>query len=169
MCSKKCANPDLPGSTSLREPVRTVVLAATLVEVFFWAIAIIGAKASRIAARQRDRFMKSPLGRVGRAFYLHEQTGESPFPPPGPFARHRVKRLLTLLGYRAQYLQISFFARRTRAFFFAKGVFEMAASNLPARAPERQPEPTSSPRPTWPQPVKKTTRFIIKISGAIPS
>src|SRR6266508_709267 len=133
MCSKKCANPDLPGSTSLREPVRTVVLAATLVEVFFWAIAIIGAKASRIAARQRDRFMKSPLGRVGRAFYLHEQTGESPFPPPGPFARHRVKRLLTLLGYRAQYLQISFFARRTRAFFLRK---EFLKWPLPTFPPE---------------------------------
>src|SRR6266540_4030882 len=120
MCSKKCANPDLPGSTSLREPVCTGIWRETmlgnpvgttmtfsplgsvfstalngrmspddtafaaarglsaedLVEVFFWAIAIIGAKASRIAARQRNRFMKSPLGRGGRPFYLHEQTGE---------------------------------------------------------------------------------------------
>src|SRR6266496_617370 len=120
MCSKKWANPDLPGSTSLREPVctgiwRETILgnpvgttmtfsplgrlfsaalngrmlpddaafaaapglsAARLVEVFFWAIAIIGAKASRIAARQRNRFMHSPLRRLGRPFYLHEQTGE---------------------------------------------------------------------------------------------
>src|SRR6266508_3764521 len=120
MCSKKWANPDLPGSTSLREPVWTGIWsetmlgnpvgttmtfsplgslfstalngrmspaaadfvvapglpAASLVGVFFWAIAIIGAKASRIAARQRNRFMKSPLGGVGCPFYLYEQTGE---------------------------------------------------------------------------------------------
>jgi len=45
----------------------------------------------------------------------------------------------------------------------------MAASNLPARAPDRQPEPTSSPRPTWPRPDKKATRFVIKIAGIIPT
>ena len=45
----------------------------------------------------------------------------------------------------------------------------MASSNLPARAPERQPEPISSPSPTWPKQEKKTTRFVIKLGGAIPS
>ena len=45
----------------------------------------------------------------------------------------------------------------------------MAASQLPVRSPDRQPEPTSTPRATWPRPVKKTTRFVIKIATAIPS
>ena len=43
----------------------------------------------------------------------------------------------------------------------------MASSNLPARAPERQPE-TNTQRPTWPRPDKKTTRFVIKIAAVIP-
>jgi hypothetical protein len=30
MCSKKCANPDLPGSTSLREPVSTGICSDTM-------------------------------------------------------------------------------------------------------------------------------------------
>jgi hypothetical protein len=45
----------------------------------------------------------------------------------------------------------------------------MAASQLPARVPDRQPEANSNPRATWPRPAKKPARFIIKISGAIPS
>jgi hypothetical protein len=45
----------------------------------------------------------------------------------------------------------------------------MAASNTPARAPERQPETNATPRTTWPRPEKKTTRFVIKIGGVIPT
>ncbi|HSP94987.1 MAG TPA: hypothetical protein VLU06_10580 [Thermoanaerobaculia bacterium] len=44
----------------------------------------------------------------------------------------------------------------------------MAASQLPARLPERQPE-TNTTRTTWPRPVKKTQRFVIKIGGVIPT
>lgn len=44
----------------------------------------------------------------------------------------------------------------------------MAASQLPARAPERQPE-TSAPRATWPRSVKKPNHFVIKIGGVIPT
>jgi hypothetical protein len=42
----------------------------------------------------------------------------------------------------------------------------MTSSTTPARLPERQPE-TSETRPASPE--KKTTRFVIKIGGAIPS
>jgi hypothetical protein len=45
----------------------------------------------------------------------------------------------------------------------------MASSNLPARAPERQPEINSEPRLTWPRSTKKATRFVIKIGGIIPT
>ena len=51
----------------------------------------------------------------------------------------------------------------------AKGVLIMASSNLPARAPDRQPEIHTEPRLTWPRPTKKTTRFVIKVAGNIPS
>lgn len=44
----------------------------------------------------------------------------------------------------------------------------MAASNLPARAPDRRTEPSSAPRPTWPRAEKKPTRFAIKVGGMIP-
>jgi hypothetical protein len=39
----------------------------------------------------------------------------------------------------------------------------MANSNVPARVPERQPEPTTTTRPE-----KKQTRFVIKVAGSIP-
>src|SRR6185369_36138 len=103
MCSKKWANPDLPGSTSLRDPVCTGIwretmlgkpvgttmtfsplarvfsvarkgrmsaaagaelfdfLAAGLTGGVFWATAVTGTKARRIAARHEARLMKSPL------------------------------------------------------------------------------------------------------------
>jgi hypothetical protein len=45
----------------------------------------------------------------------------------------------------------------------------MVTSNVPVRVPDRQPEPTTAPRPTeWPQ-AEKPTRFVIKIGGAIPT
>jgi hypothetical protein len=44
----------------------------------------------------------------------------------------------------------------------------MATSNVPARVPERQPEPNTTPRQaTW-RPEKKQTRFVIKIGGVVP-
>jgi hypothetical protein len=43
----------------------------------------------------------------------------------------------------------------------------MRSAQLPAKAPERQPEP-STPRATWPRPVKKPTRFVIKVIGQVP-
>jgi hypothetical protein len=42
----------------------------------------------------------------------------------------------------------------------------MASSTTPARLPERQPE-TSQARPARPE--KKTTRFVIKVGGIIPT
>jgi len=45
----------------------------------------------------------------------------------------------------------------------------MAASTLPARVPDRQPESDSKTQPTWPRPAKKTSRFVIKIGGVIPT
>ncbi len=42
----------------------------------------------------------------------------------------------------------------------------MASSTTPARLPERQPE-TEQPRAARPE--KKTTRFVIKIGGIIPT
>jgi hypothetical protein len=45
----------------------------------------------------------------------------------------------------------------------------MASSNLPARVPERQPETTSTEPTIWPKQEKKTTRFVIKLGGAVPS
>jgi hypothetical protein len=45
----------------------------------------------------------------------------------------------------------------------------MAPSNTPARVPERQPETNATPRTTWLRPEKKTTRFVIKIGGVIPT
>ena len=45
----------------------------------------------------------------------------------------------------------------------------MAASQLPARLPERQAEASSNARATWPRPAKKATRFVIKIGGVIPT
>ncbi len=44
----------------------------------------------------------------------------------------------------------------------------MASSNLPARLPDRPPETNSAPRPDWPRPEKKPTRFAIKVGGMIP-
>jgi hypothetical protein len=40
----------------------------------------------------------------------------------------------------------------------------MATSNVPARVPERQPEPNTTTRPE-----KKQIRFVIKVGGMIPS
>ena len=45
----------------------------------------------------------------------------------------------------------------------------MKSAQIPVRAPERFPEPNTQPRANWPRPVKKPSRFIIKISTAIPS
>lgn len=42
----------------------------------------------------------------------------------------------------------------------------MASSTTPARLPERQPE-TSETRPVRTE--RKTTRFVIKVGGAIPT
>src|SRR5580765_7373456 len=42
-----------------------VFLGAALVEVFFWAMTSAGTRASRIAARARNRVMNSPLRLVG--------------------------------------------------------------------------------------------------------
>lgn len=50
----------------------------------------------------------------------------------------------------------------------AKGVFAMATSNLPLRVPERQPETSSPARARWPRPVKKPSRFVIKVGGVVP-
>jgi hypothetical protein len=45
----------------------------------------------------------------------------------------------------------------------------MATSQVPVRAPERQPEPSTSTRPTgWRLP-KKPSRFVIKLGGYIPT
>jgi hypothetical protein len=47
----------------------------------------------------------------------------------------------------------------------------MVSSNNPARVPEPRPEPSESSSPTrpgWPR-EKRATRFVIKISGAIPT
>src|SRR6266540_623685 len=160
MCSKKWANPDLPGSTSLREPVCTGIWsetmlgnpvgttmtfsplgslfsaalngrmslddtfvaapglsAASLVGVFFWAIAIIGAKASRIAARQRNRFMKSPLGGVGCPFYLYEQTGEVRSAAAVAARPAQLQKTLDFARVSSTVFTVFLFARRTRAFF----------------------------------------------------
>ena len=44
----------------------------------------------------------------------------------------------------------------------------MATSNVPARAPERQPEPNTTSRPaTW-RPEKKSSRFVIKVVSVVP-
>jgi hypothetical protein len=45
----------------------------------------------------------------------------------------------------------------------------MATSNVPARVPERQPEPNTTSRQAGWRPEKKPTRFVIKIGGMIPS
>ena len=47
----------------------------------------------------------------------------------------------------------------------------MAASNVPVRVPERQPETneTSTSRPSSWQREKKPSRFVIKVGGYIPS
>jgi hypothetical protein len=45
----------------------------------------------------------------------------------------------------------------------------MASTNTPARVPEPQPETNVTPRATWSRPEKKTTRFVIKIGGVIPT
>jgi hypothetical protein len=45
----------------------------------------------------------------------------------------------------------------------------MATSNAPARVPERQPEPTTTSRPTSWRPERKPSRFVIKVGGMIPS
>ena len=44
----------------------------------------------------------------------------------------------------------------------------MKSAQLPARLPERQPEPTP-PRAAWPRPAKKPARFVIKLGGVVPS
>jgi hypothetical protein len=44
----------------------------------------------------------------------------------------------------------------------------MAASQLPVRSPERQPETNTAPRTTWPRPSKKEIRFVIKLGGIVP-
>lgn len=44
----------------------------------------------------------------------------------------------------------------------------MATSNVPARVPERQPEPNTTTRPSSWRSEKKPTRFVIKIAGSIP-
>jgi hypothetical protein len=61
------------------------------------------------------------------------------------------------------------FCSARRASFLRKEFLIMAASNTPARAPERQPETNAAPRTAWPRPEKKTTRFVIKIGGVIPT
>ncbi|HEY2796351.1 MAG TPA: hypothetical protein VGK26_00555 [Thermoanaerobaculia bacterium] len=43
----------------------------------------------------------------------------------------------------------------------------MVTSNAPVRVPERQPEPTTTPRSNSPE--KKPTRFVIKISTYVPA
>ena len=44
----------------------------------------------------------------------------------------------------------------------------MATSQVPARVPERQPEPNTTSRPAgWRQEEKKP-KFVIKISGHVP-
>jgi hypothetical protein len=40
----------------------------------------------------------------------------------------------------------------------------MVTSNAPVRVPERQPEPTTTPRPE----AKKPVRFVIKVAGSVP-
>jgi len=45
----------------------------------------------------------------------------------------------------------------------------MTSAQLPARTPERLPEPANLPRESWPRTTKKATRFVIKIGGVIPS
>jgi len=44
----------------------------------------------------------------------------------------------------------------------------MATSNVPARVPERQPEPTTTSRQAGWRSEKKPARFVIKIAGSIP-
>jgi hypothetical protein len=63
----------------------------------------------------------------------------------------------------------TFFARLAEASFSRKEFLIMASSNTPARAPERLPETNTTPRSTWPRLEKKTTRFVIKIGGVIPT
>ena len=43
----------------------------------------------------------------------------------------------------------------------------MVTSNAPVRVPERQPEPTTTPRSNTQG--KKPSRFVIKIGGYIPA
>lgn len=45
----------------------------------------------------------------------------------------------------------------------------MSSNPVPVRVPERPPESAPAPRPTWPSRDKKNTKFVIKVSGAIPS
>jgi hypothetical protein len=45
----------------------------------------------------------------------------------------------------------------------------MATSQVPARVPERQPEPNTTSRPTgWRPQEKKPSRFVIKVGSVIP-
>jgi hypothetical protein len=44
----------------------------------------------------------------------------------------------------------------------------MATTSVPARVPERQPEPNTTTRQAAWRPEKKQTRFVIKVSGSIP-
>jgi hypothetical protein len=64
---------------------------------------------------------------------------------------------------------VTFCSGRRASFVSRKEFLIMASSNTPARAPERQPETNATPRATWPRPEKKTTRFVIKIGGVIPT
>jgi hypothetical protein len=74
----------LKGRTSdVRAAGRARAGAEALVEAFFWAMAITGARASRIAAAMRNRVMESPLFRFDGRFYLREETGEVETPPAG--------------------------------------------------------------------------------------
>src|SRR5437667_6183609 len=160
MCSKKCANPDLPGSTSLRDPVCTGIWSETMLGKpvsttmtfrrfgsvfsvtgngkmspegaaflraaglaavdFFWPVAVIAVRASRIAATARNRVMKSPSLSMGR-FYLRG-------------GRREVRRPLCLNvpGFPI--------AREPKRFVVAKGVFRHGSfqpSPPDPRAPAR--------------------------------
>ena len=44
----------------------------------------------------------------------------------------------------------------------------MATSQVPARVPERQPEPNTTSRPAGWRQEKKPSRFVIKIGGIVP-
>jgi hypothetical protein len=44
----------------------------------------------------------------------------------------------------------------------------MSSNPVPVRVPERQPEVAAVPKPVWPR-EKKISKFVIKVSGAIPT